>query len=82
VVNNYAIYATDIRPKGFNVVEFDDYITDETVEATRNVLQNPKLAEEMCNHNYHLALQHFSYTILHNKLQVLLDNAFGAEGLS
>jgi glycosyltransferase involved in cell wall biosynthesis len=77
VVNNYAIYATDIRPKGFNVVEFDDFITDETVETTREVLQNPALAEEMCRLNYRLALKHFSYRILRSKLQVLLNNAFG-----
>lgn len=79
VVNNYAIYATDIRPKGFQVIEFDNYITDETVAKTREVLLNPSLAEEMCNHNYKLALHYFSYSVLHNKLQVLLNNAFGAE---
>lgn len=77
VVNNYAIYATDIRPKGFKVIEFDDFITDETVEATREVLLNPQLAEEMCTHNYQLALEHFSYRTLNNKLRVLLNNAFG-----
>jgi glycosyltransferase involved in cell wall biosynthesis len=79
VVNNYAIYATDIRPKGFNVIEFDDFITDETVEATREILQNTQLAEEMCRLNYGLALKHFSYQILRNKLQVLLNNAFGTD---
>jgi glycosyltransferase involved in cell wall biosynthesis len=77
VVNNYAIYATDIRPKGFKVIEFDDFITDETVEATRKVLLNPQLAEEMCEHNYQLALKHFSYQILRNKLRELLNDAFG-----
>lgn len=77
VVNNYAIYATDIRPKGFKVIEFNDFITDETVDAAREVLLNPQLAEEMCEHNYQLALKHFSYRILRNKLRVLLNNAFG-----
>jgi glycosyltransferase involved in cell wall biosynthesis len=77
VVNNYAIYATDIRPKGFKVIEFDDFITDETVETTREVLLNPHLAEEMCDHNYKLAQKHFSYRILSNSLRVLLNNAFG-----
>ena len=77
VVNNYTIYATDIRPKGFTVIEFDDYITDETVEMTRRVLADKKLEIEMCEHNYALANRHFSYAILRNKLKILLDNAFG-----
>ncbi|MFC2055523.1 glycosyltransferase [Chloroflexota bacterium] len=77
VVNNYAIYATDIRPKGFNVILFDDYITDETVEGTRRVLLDKELADQMCSLNYRLALKYFSYTVLRNKLRVLLDNAFG-----
>jgi len=80
VVNNYAIFATDIRPKGFWVIEFDDYITQETVEMTRKVLENPELAEEMCKHNYQLALQYFSFRVLRNKLRVLLQSAFGIEG--
>ena len=81
VVNNYAIYATDIRPKGFHVIEFNDFITDETVTATRKVLLDPEMADEMCAHNYELALQHFSYRILRHQLSVLLDNAFGVSSL-
>ena len=77
VVNNYTIYKTDIRPKGFRVIEFDDYITDETVELTCKVLTNKDLEIEMCEHNYALAKRYFSYTVLRNKLRMLLDNAFG-----
>lgn len=77
VVNDYTIYRTDIRPKGFKVIEFDDYITDETVELTRRILADKKLEIEMCKHNYALANRHFSYAILRNKLKILLDNAFG-----
>ena len=77
VVNDYAIYIIDIRPKGFKVIEFDDYITDETVEMTRRVLADKKLEIEMCQHNYELASRHFSFNVLRNKLKILLDNAFG-----
>jgi glycosyltransferase involved in cell wall biosynthesis len=77
VVNNYTIYATDIRPKGFMVIEFDDYITDETVEMTRSVLADKDLEVQMCQRNYELATRYFSFGVLRNKLQVLLDNAFG-----
>ena len=77
VVNNYTIYATDIRPKGFNVIEFDDYITKETVNMTRKVLADKEFQLQMCQHNYELARRYFSYTVLRNKLKLLLDNAFG-----
>ncbi len=77
VVNNYTIYMTDIHPKGFKVIEFDDYITDETVEMTRKVLADRELEIEMCQYNYALANRHFSYAVLRNKLKMLLDNAFG-----
>lgn len=77
VVNNYAIYATDIRPKGFKVIEFDDYITDETVEMTRKVLADKEFEIQMCKHNYELAKRYYSFEVLRNKLKMLLDNAFG-----
>ena len=77
VVNNYAIYATDIRPLGFSVIEFDDYITDQTVQDTLKILDNSQLEIELCEHNYSLALRHFSYKVLRSKLGALLTNAFG-----
>lgn len=80
VVNNYAIYATDIRPKGFKVIEFDDYITDKTIEDTLRILDDPEHQAELCSFNYALALHHFSYKVLRSQLRVLLANAFGLNG--
>jgi glycosyltransferase involved in cell wall biosynthesis len=80
VVNNYSIFATDIRPKGFQVIEFDGFVTDETVSQTLAVLETPKLLKEMVDTNYELALRHFSYTTLRHKLRVRLDEAFGTNG--
>jgi glycosyltransferase involved in cell wall biosynthesis len=77
VVNNYTIFKTDIKPKGFEVIEFDDYITEETVELTRRILADKELEIRMCEHNYQLALRYFSFSVLRNKLNNLLDNAFG-----
>lgn len=74
VVNNYTIYNIDIRTKGFRVIEFDDYITDETVEATRRVLQDPDEVARMTDVNYGLALKYFSYHVLESKLKELVDN--------
>ena len=74
VVNNYTIYNIDIRTKGFQVIEFDNYITDETVEATRRVLQDPNEIARMTDINYGLALKYFSYHVLESKLKGLVDN--------
>ena len=77
VVNNYAIYATDIRPRGFKVIEFDEYITKQTVQETLRILDDYEFQEELCSFNYALALRHFSYKVLRSQFQVLLANAFG-----
>lgn len=80
VVNNYTIYATDIRPKGFKVIEFDDYITEKTIQDTLRILDDIPYQEELCKFNYDLALRHFSYRVLRNQFHVLLANAFGLNG--
>ena len=79
VVNNYAIYATDIRPKGFKVIEFDEYITDGTIQDTLRILDDPAYQADLCHHNYALALRPFSYKVLRSKFEVLLANAFCTE---
>lgn len=76
VVNNYPVYATDIKPKGFRVVECDGFITDETVAEALDVIQGRAPVEEMAAHNYELARQHFSYSMLRRRLEALLANCF------
>jgi len=79
VVNNYSIFDTDIKPKGFRVIEFDGYITNQTIDLTYQVLTNPALAQEMADHNYQRARQHYSYTMLERRLLTLLADCFGEE---
>ncbi len=73
----YDVYKADIRPKGFRVVEFEDYITEETVCQTREVLQDKGLAEEMAAHNYEVAKRFYSFTALERLLVGLLEQALG-----
>ena len=79
VVNNYSIFDIDIKPKGFQVIEFDGFITDQTIEHTRQILENKALCEETAEHNYRLARRHYSYTMLKRRLQTLLAECFGEE---
>jgi glycosyltransferase involved in cell wall biosynthesis len=78
VMSTYEIFKTDIQPKGFRVIGFDDFIDDRTVEQARQVLSDPGLAAEMVNHNYELGARHYSYRILERRLAVLLDQLLGA----
>src|SRR5690606_23869057 len=72
LVNNYSIYEVDIKPKGFRVVWFDGYISKDTLDETRFILQNPDEARKWADKNYALAKQHFSYTVLEQRLDSIL----------
>jgi glycosyltransferase involved in cell wall biosynthesis len=72
LVQRYDVYAVDIGPKGFQVVEFDEYLTEETVTAVRQLLDNPQLTAVMVEHNYRLAVEHYGYATLRRSLQQLL----------
>ena len=77
VVNNYSIYAIDIRPKGFRVIELNGYVNDDAVKRVREVLENPELGREMAEENYQLARRYFSYSVLKRKLEGLVADFLG-----
>lgn len=77
VVNNYTIFAIDIKPKGFKVIEFDGHITQATVDQVRQVLLDRKLADEMTERNYQLGKRHYSFAMLERRLELLIADCFG-----
>lgn len=77
VVNNYSIYEVDIKPKGFQVIEFDGYISEHTLERARHVLTHPAEALQQAEHNYALARRYYSFTMLERRLGLLLADCFG-----
>ena len=72
VLNTYSIYAMDIKPKGFSVIEIDGYVTDEAVRKSKKVLRDKALREQMVEKNYEIATLHYSYAVLHKKLRGLI----------
>ena len=78
-VNNYTIYSIDIKPKGFQAVEFNGFITDETIKHVQKILSDPKFGEDMTEHNYELGKQFYSFSVLERQLQVLLHACFSRE---
>jgi mannosylglucosylglycerate synthase len=77
VVNNYSIFEADIKPKGFQVIEFDGFISEKTLEDARFALTHPKVTSEKGEHNYQLARRYYSYTMLERRLGLLLADCFG-----
>jgi len=71
-VNNYSIYHKDIKPKGFQVIEIDGYVTEAAVEQTNRVLNDQRLCQRMVDHNYELGRQFFSYEVLHTQLKAFM----------
>ena len=72
VVNNYSIYSVDIKPKGFSVIEIDGFVTKESVDKTREILENEEKCIEMVEHNYKIAKAYYSYSVLQYKLKSLI----------
>ena len=75
-MNNYSIFNFDIKPKGFHVIEFDGYITKDSVNQARKVLENSSMAKEMADYNYELASHHFSYEVLERRLNTIPTEIF------
>jgi glycosyltransferase involved in cell wall biosynthesis len=79
LVNDYSIYLHDIKPKGFKVIEMDDYIKEDTVNHVIEILENNSRAKEMVDYNYNLAKRFYSYSNLRRKLRFILTDFFGEE---
>jgi glycosyltransferase involved in cell wall biosynthesis len=69
VVNNYSIYHKDIKPKGFQVIEIDGYVTGDAVLKTNLVLKDAPLRQRMVDHNYELGRRYFAYEVLESQLK-------------
>ncbi len=79
VVNDYTIYAIDIKPKGFRAIELDGFVTEEAVAEVEQILSKPALAAEMTEHNYQLAKRFYSFAFLEHQLQGLLQSFTGED---
>ena len=77
VISTYEIFRRDIEPKGFKVIGFDDFITEETVLQAQAVLRDSALAAEMTDHNFELGRRYYSYRVLEKSLVVLLNRILG-----
>lgn len=73
VCNRYLIYRTDIEPCGFDTVVFDGYLTNETVDDVKRLLDSPSRRQEMVDHNYRVAAEFFSYEVLEAEMRSIIE---------
>ena len=72
VCNRYLIYRTDIEPCGFDSIVFDGYLTNDTVEAVNQLLDNPDRCQQMVETNYAIGREFFSYEVLEAELRLMI----------
>ncbi len=72
VVNRYSIYVVDIEPKGFDVISFKGMVSNNTIRQIQTLGVDPRRLEQMVEHNYRLALRHYSYEVLEANLLSLI----------
>lgn len=77
VMSTYEIFKTDIQPKGFQVISFDEFVDDRTINRVREVLENPRAVKDITAHNYELGKRYYSYRTLAEQLKSLLHTVVG-----
>ncbi|MGD9098558.1 MAG: hypothetical protein PVF97_10760, partial [Desulfobacterales bacterium] len=77
MVNRYAIFVRDIEPLGFDLALMDGYLSKKTVQLVKEILANPERRNAMVDRNYAIARRHYSYTVLRERLSMLLRSLFG-----
>ena len=78
IINRYSIFVSDIETKGFEVIAFDGYITNDTIKKIKDLLKNPDQISQMAEKNYMLGWRYLSYEMLEEKLEQLLINIYGS----
>ena len=79
LVNRYATFVSDIEPTGFDLVTMDGNLGAETVQAVRDILESPQRKAQMVAHNYEVAKNHFSYGVLKDRLDTVMEQALGQQ---
>ncbi len=77
VINRYSIYIQDIEPKGFKLLEMDGFVTSRLVDEVRRVIEDKPYRQKMMNHNYKIARQFYSHTVLRRQLRTMINQLTG-----
>jgi len=81
LVNRYAIFISDIEPKGFEVITMDGFITRSVIDRVRRVIADEPYRRAMVEHNFKLGTRFYSYPVLRRKLRSLVTAFTGLDDL-
>ena len=73
LINRYATFVSDIEPLGFDLAVMDGYLSEQTVHQVHEILESPLRLKQMVNANYQTAARHYSYTVLSDRLNSILQ---------
>jgi glycosyltransferase involved in cell wall biosynthesis len=74
LVNRYSIFQQDIEPLDFDVVIMENYVTNDTVDTVRSLLDCPQTGVMLAERNFELARKFFSFNLLEQRLRQVLMN--------
>ncbi|MFC1468015.1 glycosyltransferase [Verrucomicrobiota bacterium] len=79
LINRYSIFARDIEPKGFRLPVMDGYMTKDTINNVRRLLEDDTYRKMTVEHNYALARNFYSYSTLRRNLRAMMAQITGKE---
>jgi glycosyltransferase involved in cell wall biosynthesis len=77
LINRYATFIRDIEPQGFDLAVMDGYLSRKTVQCVKDIMDSPERREKMVTYNYEVAARHYSYSVLRNRLNDIMNYFFG-----
>ena len=77
LINRYSIFVRDIEPKGFRLLTMDGFVSPSLADHVRRVLHNESYRNEMVNHNYEIARQFYSYSVVRSNLRAFISSLTG-----
>ncbi len=77
LINRYSIFVRDIEPKGFRLLTIDGFITPSISKRVEQILHDSQLREEIVSHNYEVARQFYSYSVVRGNLRAFIASLTG-----
>ena len=77
LINRYSIFVRDIEPKGFRLLTMDGFVTPSLASRVWRILTDEKLREDIVEHNYEVARQFYSYSVVRSNLRAFLASLVG-----
>ena len=77
LINRYSIFVRDIEPKGFRLLTMDGFLTSSVAERVRQILLDSELRRDIVDHNYEVARQFYSYSVVRSNLRAFIASLTG-----